>query len=121
SMKFIDVVDQIKDWLRMPPPPGVQNSARRHIRRRLMLLLERTNHQAASLFEDREMPSDLVMMFQKLLERDDDQGYTQGSLRDFREVREDFNRLADFCVRNRHPNDDEIEESFEKVICPSLI
>lgn len=121
KLPFQKIVNDIKDWLRIPPESGTQNSARRHIRRRLMLLLDRSNHQAASLFEDREMPSDLVALMQKLLERDDDVGYTQGELRPFREVRHDFNILAEHCLRLRKAHDDMLEQRLNKVICPSLV
>lgn len=119
--EFVAQIDDIKSWLRLPPPSRIDNSPRRHIRRRLMLLLDRTNNQAASLLEDREMPNELVLLAQKLLECDDDEGYTQGRLRDFREVREDFNVLAEHCVRLRHPDDSKLLSSFDRVICPSLV
>ena len=123
--RFVPMINDIKSWMRIPPPKGITNTARRHIRRRLMLLLDRSNHQAASLFEDREMPSEMVLMMQKLLERDDDQGYLNGELRDFRQVRDDFNILAEFCVRNRYTDKSAKSErvlmDLEKVICPSEV
>ncbi|MDF8363289.1 MULTISPECIES: hypothetical protein [Achromobacter] len=133
-----DRIDDIKGWLREGTPKVGTNSASRHIRRRMMVLLSRTNHQVASLLDDREMPSELVFLIHKLLERDDDVGFTQGALRSFKDVREDFNRLAEFVVRinaeyadaqpdkpNEPPNPrDQVEKKgdlLKRVICPAKV
>lgn len=137
---FGDRIDDIKAWMREGAPKVGTNSASRHIRRRLMVLLSRTNHQVASLLDDREMPSELVFLIHKLLERDDDVGFTQGALRPFKDVREDFNRLAEFVVRinaeyadalpdstepDEPPNPrDQVEKKrdlLKRVICPAKV
>lgn len=135
---FGERIDDIKAWMREGAPKVGTNSASRHIRRRLMVLLSRTNHQVASLLDDREMPSELVFLIHKLLERDDDVGFTQGALRPFKDVREDFNRLAEFVVRinaeyadaqpdepNEPPNPrDQVEKKgdlLKRVICPAKV
>lgn len=111
-------IDQIKMWLRVTPPRTAVNNASRHIRRRLMVMLDRSNHQAASLIEDREMPTEVRHLVQKLLERDDDQGYTNGRLRDFHLVREDLNALAEHCLNLRFDPDSRQIEDLNMVCCP---
>ena len=118
---FESRVEALKMWMMMPTGKSAVNSARRHIRRRLMVLLDRTNHQAAALFEDREVPSELIHLIHKLMERDDDLGYTEGRVRPYREVRADFNALAEFCVRNRFKHDSERLRTLDRLVCPSLI
>jgi len=118
---FKELVDDIKTWLRIPPPLSSTNTARRHVRRRIMVTMDRSNHQVSALMEDREMPSEVLLLIQKLLERDDDQGYCVGELRDFREVRDDLNALADFCIRRRYDSDSVKVEDLEMVCCPSEV
>lgn len=118
---FSEIVDDLKEWMRIPPEPSTTNTPRRHIRRRLMALLDRSNHQAASLFEDREMPVELVLLMQKLLERDDDQGYTRGDIKPFQEVRDDFNALGEFCIRLHYEEGSKQIESLEMVFCPASV
>jgi hypothetical protein len=118
---FIELVDDIKTWLRIPPPLSSTNTARRHVRRRIMVTMDRSNHQVSALMEDREMPSEVLLLVQKLLERDDDQGYTVGELRDFREARDDLNALAEFCVRRRYEPGSVKVEDLEMVCCPSEV
>jgi hypothetical protein len=118
---FKENVENIKSWFLLPPGKGGPNSARRHVRRRLMALLDRTNHQAASLFEDREIPGELPHLIHKLMERDDDQGFMAGDLRDFRLVRQDFNLLAEYCMRSRYASDVVKIDALDRVICPSKI
>lgn len=117
---FFDAVDVIKDWLREPMNNHTK-SPRRHIRRRLMVLLDRTNHQAGSLFEDREVNTDMLYLFFKLLERDEDEGFTRGDIRPFADVRDDFNLLAQFCTYKRYKNDEAKLDAFMRVRCPSLV
>lgn len=118
---FIENVSSLKEWLRQPPPRSMKNNVRRHIRRRLMVTLDRTNHQSSSLFEDREIPSELLYLIHKLMERDDDVGYTQGQIRDFYDVRTDFNLLAEYCRKLRFTGAEEDPHVFDRVICPSLV
>lgn len=117
---FKNVVDQIKAWFR-EPFDSRKNSARRHIRRRLMVTLDRTSHQANSLFEDREMPTEMLYVAHKLLERDDDSGYTQGVIRPFEQVRNDFNLLATYCQVRRYKDEPKKLEAFWRVRCPGEV
>lgn len=118
---FSKRIDDLKTWMLMPSGKSAVNSPRRHIRRRLMCLLDRTNHQVAALFEDREIPNELSQLVFKLLERDDDEGYTQGRIRPYREVRADFNALTEFCIRKRFPEDYERIANLNRIVCPSVI
>lgn len=118
---FADIVEDIKSWLRIPSSTSSVNTPQRHIRRRLMVMLDRTTHQASALIQDREMPFETVSLVQKLLERDDDQGYTRGDLRDFESVRNDLNLLAEHCILGRfEPNSRQVQD-FRMVCCPSLV
>ena len=125
TKSFTEMLPDMKRWMRQAPARKGLNSARRHIRRRIMALLDRTNHQVAALFSDKEMSSDLECLIQKLMERDDDVGYTQGMIRDFEAVRNDFNVLAEHCrsIRISHnlgltSNDDTL---LSRIVCPASV
>jgi len=115
----------MRRWMQKTPSRTGVNSTRRHIRRRLMALLDRTNHQAAALFFDQETSSELFMLIQKLMERDDDVGYTQGMIRDFRDVRADFNLLAEHCraIRIAHQLSVTKEDDtlLSRIVCPASV
>lgn len=119
---FIENLDVIKEHLRSSVAPR-GNNARRHIRRRLSILLDRTSYQISSLLNDREAPGELVMLMQKLLEREDGIGFTQGALRHFRDVRNDFNAIAEFVQHLRYVNNNQMNRlaSLKLIICPSRV
>lgn len=113
---------EIKQWL-VDTVPRKQNSPQRHIRRRLMALFNRTNQQINSLFLDREISPEMLLLFRKLMERDDNLGYMQGQLRDFKLIRNDLNLLGEY-ITLRHlimTGDVERYDAYLRVDCPATI
>lgn len=112
----------IKSWL-SESVPRKQNTPQRHIRRRLMAVFNRTSQQINSLFIDREIPPEMLIIFRKLLERDDNSGYIEGSLRDFELVRHDINLLGEAVTLPYLIATDDIEQAdaFRRVDCPATI
>lgn len=112
----------IKMWLG-EKVPRKQHSPQRHIRRRLMALFGRSNQQINSLFIDRESPPEMILLFRKLMERDDNLGYIKGQLRNFELVRSDLNRLAQAVTLKHYLNVGDIDraEAFMRVDCPATI
>lgn len=114
--------NQIKMWL-SEKVPRKQNSPQRHIRRRLMIMLNRTNQQINSLFIDREISTEMMVLFRKLMERDDNIGYMEGQLRNYRAVRSDFNSLAETLTLPHYvrENDFDAADAFRRIDCPATI
>lgn len=112
----------IKSWL-SESVPRKQNSPQRHIRRRLMAIFNRSSQQINSLFIDREIPPEMILLFRKLLERGDNLGYTGGSLRDFKLVRSDLNLLAESVTLPYLMALNEVEQvdAFNRVDCPATV
>src|SRR5690606_38512652 len=42
KLPFVQLVEEIKAWMRVPPPVSMVNTPRRHIRRRIMATLDRS-------------------------------------------------------------------------------
>lgn len=121
GMPFEGLLDRLKLWLRTPPPRGNNENPARQIRRRLMALLNRTANQVNALLDDREIPTEMIPMLHKLLERDDDVGYTRGDIRDFQAVRDDFNQLVEHCARSRYKlaGDVKMLKMLDAAACPA--
>jgi len=63
----------------------------------------------------------LSTLIGKFLESDQDADYTNGSLRDFRLVRQDFNLLGELCFLSRHRDDPDKMDRISRVICPAKV
>ena len=114
--------EEIKYWLQLDVPKK-RNSPQRHIKRRLMALLNRKSGQINNLYQDQEVPTDLLILFRKLLEVDEDVGYSYGELRDFSLVRQDFNALCHYVTYSHYEENKMIvnQEDYHRVKCPSVI
>lgn len=120
SLELPDQIDFVADWMRAPIS-NHRNSARRHIRRRLRVLLDRKVVQIGAMQFDREVRTDMLYLFFKLLERDDDTGFTEGQLRESTAIRDDLNLLGLFCNYIHFKDDERRLREFLRVRCPSLV
>lgn len=120
SLSLPDQIDFIAEWLRAPIS-NYRNSARRHIRRRLRVLLDRKVVQIGAMQFDREVRTDVLHLFFKLMESDDDVGFTVGQLRDNKSIRDDLNLLGMFCTYIHFRHDEQRLQEFLRVRCPSLV
>jgi len=111
----------IVDWLRSPRDESIENNATRHVRWRFALLFDRGYSQIAARQNRAEGNTALTNLISKLFESDQETGYANGSLRDFRLVRQDFNLLAERCFLLRHRDDPVKMERFARVICPAKV
>lgn len=116
-----EVLAKVKLWLQQRPDRDTTNSPIKHIRRRLTASFIRSPNQLNRFLFTNDSGGEVSEMACKLLERDDDQGYTRGDLRDFPDVRDDFNVLVEFVLRNRYAADSPEIEEIERVCCPSLV
>lgn len=112
----------IKAWL-LEKVPAKRGSPQRQIRRHLMTMFDRNNAQIIALFNNRGCTNDMQNLMRKLLERDDDKGYTYGEVRDFRDVRADLKLLAKQVTYSYYTNsgDSLKAEEFLRIRCPSLV
>lgn len=120
QMELPEQVDFIAEWMRAPIS-NYHNSARRHIRRRLRVLLDRKVAQIGAMQFDREVRTDLLHLFFKLMECDDDVGFTAGQLREHASIRDDLNILGMFCTYIHFKNDEARLREFLRVRCPTLV
>lgn len=112
----------IKNWL-LAPVPRKQNTPQRHIRRRLMVAFNRTGHQITSLLNGRGVAPELRLLIHKLLERDDDVGYTRGAIRDFESVRYDLNVLTRHVALGYYLEQEDTNaiNAYFRIPCPSEV
>ena len=112
----------IKNWL-LAPVPRKQNTPQRHIRRRLMIAFDRTGHQITSILNGRSIAPELRLLVHKLLERDDDVGYTRGAIRDFEHVRHDLNIFIKHIALGHYFEQGNIDaiNAYFRIPCPSQV
>jgi len=120
---FTTHLSDIIDWLRSQDNTRSksENNAVRHIRYRCSMLFD-VNYSTIRSWQNKPEGSiALTNLVSKLLECDQDSGYANGSLRNFRLVRQDFNLLGEYCfLLRKHGNPEEMEK-FKKIICPSKV
>jgi len=123
GMYFRHFYMKIFDWLRYTEKHRTKNCAISHIEARLHLLTGRSKQNVESFHRPlAQIPAETAL-FHKLMERDDETGYTKGSLRDYRLVRQDFNLLGEYCFYSRHKNSSDQDPMWrlERVCCPSIV
>jgi len=112
----------IVEWLRSDENAHIsKNNAMRHIRKRFALVFDARYQSVAQWQKKPANAASMMNLFAKLLESDHDVGYTNGAVRDFRLVRQDFNLLAEHCFLLRNKNDPIQMEQFSRAICPSKV
>jgi len=106
-------------WLRGEIRQEYKRCNKWKIRKGIQLLFDK-NHivHAHLMFQGKSISRSILTLMYKLMESDEDDGYTNGSIRDFRLIRQDLNLLGNYCFVRRYGNDSKRMRTFREVIPP---
>jgi len=106
-------------WLRGEIRQDYKKCNKWKIRKGIQLLFDK-NHivHAHLMFQGKSISRSILSLMYKLMESDEDEGYTNGSIRDFRLIRQDLNLLGNYCFVRRYGNDSKRMRTFREVIGP---